>query len=134
MALITDIWHSFRSLPAWVQIWVGLILVPVNMLSVLFVAEPKGILIATLAVGGMMPNIVIMLAERGLSKMMALPHLVIWIPLVLILWLHLGNVTGGYLMYLWLLLIVDGVSLAFDIPDAWKWWKGDKAIAGAPGM
>ncbi len=131
MALIIDIWHSFRSLSAWVQIWVGLILVPVNMLSVLFVAEPKGILIAALAVGGMMPNIVIMLAERGLSKMMALPHLVIWIPLLLILWSHLGNVTGGYLMYLWLLLIVDGLSLAFDIPDAWKWWKGDRAVAGA---
>ncbi|WP_228408756.1 hypothetical protein [Profundibacter amoris] len=72
------------------QIWVALILVPVNMASLLFLNEPKGMLIAALAVGGMMPNIAIMLAERGLSKMMALPHLLIWIPLLLILWPHLG--------------------------------------------
>jgi len=114
-----------------VQIWVALILVPVNMLSLLFLNEPKGILIAALAVGGMMPNIAIMLAERGLSKMMALPHLLIWIPLLLILWSQLGAVTGGYQTFLWLLFAVDGLSLAFDIPDAWKWWKGDRAVAGA---
>jgi len=114
-----------------VQIWVALVLVPVNMASLPFLNEPKGILIAALAVGGMIPNIVIMLAERGLSKMMALPHLVIWIPLLLILWPHLGTVTGGYQIYLWLLFAVDGLSLAFDIPDAWKWWKGDRAVAGA---
>ena len=130
MNLVPDIWRSFRALPRWVQIWVALILVPINMASLWFVSEPKGILIATLAVGGLMPNIVIMVAERGLSKMMALPHLVIWMPLLILLWSHVGATSGGFHSYLWLLLAVDGLSLAFDIPDAWKWWKGDRAIAG----
>ena len=28
-----DVWISFRSLPVWVQFWVALILMPVNMAS-----------------------------------------------------------------------------------------------------
>ena len=128
MSLIKDIWRSFRALPLWVQIWVALILVPVNMAAIFFVAEPDGILIAALAIGGMMPNLFIMIKERGLSKAMALPHLLIWTPLVLIL-LTTEHVPGTYHDYLLLLLAVDLLSLAFDYPDAWKWWKGDRAIA-----
>ncbi len=131
MDLIQDIWRSFRALPLWVQVWVGLILVPVNMASILFVYQPAGLLIAALAIGGMTPNLFIMIKERGLSKAMALPHLLIWTPLVIILLTNLGSpwVQGGYQTYIWLLLAVDLVSLAFDYPDAWKWWKGDRAVA-----
>ncbi len=129
MNLVLDIWRSFRALPLWVQIWVALILVPVNMAAIFFVNEPGGLLIAALAIGGMMPNLVIMIAERGLSKAMALPHLLIWTPLVVIVIQNTGTATGGFQTYLWLLLATDLLSLAFDYPDAWKWWKGDRAIA-----
>jgi len=131
MALVQDIWRSFRALPLWVQIWVGLILVPINMASILYIFKPAGLLIAALAIGGMTPNLFIMIKERGLSKAMALPHLLIWTPLVVILLLNLDSpwVQGGYQTYIWLLLVVDLLSLAFDYPDAWKWWKGDRAIA-----
>ncbi len=132
MALVQDIWRSFRALPLWVQIWVGLILAPVNIASILFVYQPAGLLIAVLAIGGMTPNLFIMIKERGLSKAMALPHLLIWTPLVFILLTNLDSpwMQGGYQTYIWILLAVDLASLAFDYPDAWKWWKGDRAIAG----
>ncbi len=116
------------------QIWVALILVPVNVASLLFVTRPGGLLIAALAVGGMLPNIAIMFAERGLSKLMALPHVLIWTPLVIIIALTMSDCMGcerGYVNFLLLLLITDLVSLAFDFPDLWKWWKGDRAIAGS---
>lgn len=132
MALIKDIWRSFRALPLWVQIWVGLILVPVNLASVLYVFEPMGLLIAALAIGGMVPNLFIMIKERGLSLAMALPHLLIWTPLVILLIANLGHpeMSSPFQAFVWLLLIVDLVSLGFDYPDAWKWWKGDHAVAG----
>ena len=130
MNLIRDIWASFRRLPGWVRIWVALILVPVNMAALAFVAQPGGWLVAMLAIGGMMPNLVIMIHERGLSKAMALPHLVIWTPLVVIIGqMVLNQCPPGFRSYLWLLLAVDLVSLGFDFPDAWKWWKGDRAVA-----
>lgn len=132
MKIITDIWRSFRALPTWVQIWVALILVPVNMAAILFVFAPSGMLIAALAIGGMAPNLFLLIHERGFSKAMALPHLLIWTPLVIVVMMALGNHTGGYLTFLWVLLAVDLISLGFDFPDAWRWWKGERAVAGRP--
>jgi hypothetical protein len=130
--MIADIWRSFMRLPLWVQVWVAVILVPVNMAPLLFYQEPYAVWIAILSVGGMMPNLPIMLIDRGLSKRMALPHLVIWTPLVILLvWLLTGLVGADplYMNMLALLLVVDLVSLAFDYPDAFKWWRGDRDIA-----
>jgi len=129
--MILDIWRSYRALPVWVQIWVAGLLVPVNMLSIAFYGLPHAGLLAVLAIGAMALNGVIMLAERGFSKAMALPHVVIWVPMVLWgLWLQLsGQVSGSFAIYLWVLLAVDGVSLALDLRDAVLWWRGDRAVA-----
>ena len=124
-----DIWRSYRSLPLWVQIWVAGILVPVNMAALAFIYQPSGAWIALLAIGAMLPNIAIMLYERGLSKMMAWPHLLPWGALVLWLAFAMPQGSAAYGAYLWILLAVDALSLAFDIPDTLKWYKGDRAIA-----
>jgi hypothetical protein len=125
-----DIWRSYRSLPLWVQIWVAGILVPVNGAALFFLFEPSGIWVAALAIGAMLPNIALMFLERGLSKMMALPHLVPWGVLVLWLLLAMPEGSPAYTSYLWLLLVVDGLSLLFDGPEALKWLRGDRRIAG----
>ncbi|MDU8926130.1 hypothetical protein RXV86_01905 [Alisedimentitalea sp. MJ-SS2] len=129
MRLITEIWGSFRAMPFWVQVWVALILVPVNMASLLFLTQPGGLWVAFLANIAMILNLPILIAERGFSKRMALPHLPFWTVLVLWLLLARPEAQGGYATYLWLVLIVDVISLGFDYPDAWKWWQGDRAVA-----
>ncbi|MBL1434736.1 MAG: hypothetical protein COB08_000845 [Rhodobacteraceae bacterium] len=128
--MILDIWRSYRSLPIWVQIWVFGILVPVNSAAVFFIFQPFGVWVALLAIGAMLPNIAIMLYERGLSKMMALPHLLPWSLLVFWLLIAMPQGSATYIAYLWVLLVVDTISLAFDIPDALKWRKGDRRVAG----
>ena len=131
-AMVVEIWQSFRRLPAWVQIWVALILVPVNLMALCYVDEPQGAWVAALAVAGMAPNLVIMMRDHGFSRAMALSHLLFWIPLVILL---TGLLTGGaelagsYRQYLILLLVVDLVSLGFDCRDAWRWWNGDRGAA-----
>jgi hypothetical protein len=129
--LVSDIWRSYRALPGWVQIWVAGILVPVNSASIFFVGQPNGWLLASLAIGAMLPNLYFIIVERGFSKAMALSHLLIWVPLVvwLFVWLPAEAPAGGFGLYLWLLLGVDVISLAFDIPDGWRWWRGDRDIA-----
>lgn len=130
--MIAEIWRSFRRMPLWVQIWVAVILVPVNMAPVVFWQHPYAIWVAVLSVGGMIPNLVIMLGDRGLSKRMALPHLVLWTPLVILLIWLLGGLVGAddrYMTMLAVLLVVDVISLGFDYPDAVKWWRGDRDIA-----
>ncbi len=128
--IFLDIWRSYRSLPLWVQIWVFGILVPVNSAAIFFVFQPMGAWVALLAIGAMLPNIAIMVYERGLSKMMALPHLLPWSLLVLWLLFAMPQGSAAYGAFLWVLLVVNAISLGFDIPDAFKWLKGDRAVAG----
>ncbi len=124
------VWRSFRAMPLWVQLWVALVLGPVNFASVFFLDQPMGIWVALLAFGAVIPNIGILFYERGFSKMMAFPHLLPWSGLILWLLIAMPEGSAAYGTYLWILLVVNAISLGFDFPDALKWWRGDRAIAG----
>lgn len=127
--ILTDIWQSFRALPSWVQIWVAVWLVPVNMISVVFIDQSMGIWIAVLANIAMILNLPIMLIERGFSKLMALPHIVPWTALIILIIFWRPQGSDSYETYLWVLLFTNIVSLIFDYIDAWEWWKGNRAVA-----
>jgi len=108
------------------------ILVPVNLASLWFIPFFGGDWIAGLAIAGMAFNIPIMFKDRGMSKLMALPHLIFWIPLVLVAYWILtnkGGVPSHYVVYLRVLIAVSVVSLVFDIPDFIRWLRGDRAKA-----
>ncbi len=126
-SVLLDIWRSFRSLPLWVQVWVGLILVPVNMATVILITEPCCYLIPILAIGGMAPNAVLMFIERGFSKAMALSHILLWIPLLVLLAYEIktNSIFANYLM---VLFAVDFVSICFDLKDSRDWFKGDRGV------
>ena len=128
--LIADVFQSFFSLPRWVQLWMVLILMPVNIASLFFLSQPGGILIAFLANIGVLLNIPVVVRDRGFSKAMALPHLVPWTLVVLIILFTRPEGSAGYGTYLTILALVNIISLVFDYPDAYKWWKGDRAVAG----
>lgn len=125
MQRLIDIWKSFLAIPTWVKIWVVVILVPANMASLLFLDQPSGGLIAALAIGGMALNGPIMWVDRGLSKLMSLPHLLLWGPLMVVLWPQLGA------PYPTALFVINAISLAFDAVDFAKWLRGDRQVAAA---
>lgn len=130
MSLIHAIWGSYRRLPLWVQIWVAVILVPVNAVSLVWWPAPMGAWVAGMAVGAMLLNGALMPIERGFSKLMALPHVVIWTPLLgVVLWLLTQEITPGFRRYLLVLLIVDTISLVLDYADLRRWWSGDRSVA-----
>jgi hypothetical protein len=129
--MIRDILLSFRRLPLWVQLWMALWLFPVNMAPLMFLGEPGAIWLSVLSVGGMLPNLWILIRERGFSTALALPHVVAWMPLVGVICTLLArdDVSGPYRTALWVVLITDLVSLGFDLPDSWRWWRGARAVA-----
>lgn len=128
--ILVECWNSFRALPAWVQIWVVFLLMPINMASLFFIYEPMGMWIAFLANIAMMLNLPVMLRDRGFSKAMALPHLVPWTILVGLILFARPQATGLYDTYLWVLLAANIISLLFDYPDALSWLRGNRAVAG----
>lgn len=78
-------WHSFGSLPVWVQIWVGAILIPVNAAAFFLLEYRSAQLAAWAALFVVATNLPIMLTECGMSKLMSLPHLLAWGPLLVAL-------------------------------------------------
>ena len=129
MSLVRDVLGSAQRLPLAVQAWVFLVLMPVNLAALVVVGQPLGPLVAALAVGALAVNGVVMVLDRGFSLAMALPHVVLWVPLLGVIGYALlgrDDVGGAYAAYLVVLLVVDAVSLWFDVPDAKRWLDGQR--------
>ena len=128
-----DCGRSFRSLPAWVQVWVVGILIPVNAAPFLFPNSTVGRygMVASLLI--VLSNVPIMLIERGMSRLMSVPHLLVWGPLLLLLVRYLRSgaaVPGAERLLALFLITVDGVSLMFDLFDTWRWFNGSREVPG----
>lgn len=127
-------WHSFRSLPMWVQVWVGLVLIPANAASFFLLDYWSGHAAALAAAFVVVTNVPIMLRERGMSKLMAIPHLFAWGPLQVFLVLRLMDHSITPQMateeqaYAVVLIAVNGLSLVFDAVDSWRWLRGNRAV------
>lgn len=118
----------------WVQVWVGLVLIPVNAASFVLLDYRSGQMAALAAAFVVATNIPIMLRERGMSKLMAIPHLFAWGPLTVFLVSRLIDhsimpmIAPLEQAYAVVLIAVNGVSLVFDVVDSWRWIKGDRAV------
>ena len=133
MKRLLDAWASFRALPFWVQCWVGLCLVPVNLAPYAMLGTATGRAAALAMSAVILTNVPILLWERGMSRLLSIPHLVAWIPLcVWLIWRFSAGtpMSPGEAALAWALLIVNSVSLAFDLIDSTKWLRGDRAVAG----
>lgn len=125
-----DVWHSFRSLPIWVQWWLGIFLAPAQFASLFFLDEPMGSYIAFLAFAGFVPNIPILIKERGFTKLMAVPHIVPWAALACLIMFARPEATGAYSVFLWWIMIANTFSVLFDMVDTVEWIKGNREVAG----
>jgi hypothetical protein len=130
MNLLSDIWQSYLGLPTWVKIWVFLILVPVNIASIWFMGNPGSSLVVSFAIAGLLFNAIPIWFDRGFSSAMAIPHVIFWIPLTIILvnYLMISEVvlTDNYRYFLIILMVCNLISLSFDIPDLFKWLRARK--------
>lgn len=118
--LILDILASLKSQPVWVLIWVMAWLLPVNIASLFFMSEPLGLWVAVLASLGYLLNLPILMKYRGFTPVMAVPHVLAWVPLIILILVMRPEGTGLYGAFLITLVITNIISLAFDIPDTIK--------------
>jgi hypothetical protein len=130
MNFLSDIWRSYLSLPTWVKIWVFLILIPVNIVSIYFIGNPGSNLIVSLAIAGLLFNTVPMWFDRGFSSAMAIPHVIFWTPLTIIIIYYLMiseiSLVDNYRYFLSILMVCNLISLFFDFPDLYKWLSNRK--------
>lgn len=129
-----DCGRSFRALPTWVQVWVAGVLVPVNAAPFALFWTDTGQMGMVSSLLILASNVPIMLHARGMSRLMSVPHLLIWGPLCV--WiglrLHEGAAMGAVEHALELALFAaNGVSLLFDVADSWRWWRGERDVPGS---
>lgn len=139
MDRMNDIWRSLRSLPVWVQIWVVGILVPVNVLPFFLLETAVGQAGAVAALVVLVTNGPLLWIYRGMNKVLSIPHLLAWGPLEIYLLMLLAD--SGFraeagaleLGLAVLLLVINGISLVFDVIDSAKWMAGDRVTPGITG-
>ena len=117
------IYDSYNELPSWVKIWMNFILGPVNLATLAFLSQPGGALVATLAIGGMVLTVAIVIAAGSFTKLAAAGHVVAWTPLILMLIFARPEGTALYQTFLTVLLVINALSLAFDVNDLRLWLK-----------
>lgn len=130
-----DSMRSFFALPRWVQLWVGVVLVPVNVAPFFLLDTPVGRAAAIASVFVLLTNVPIMLHARGMSRLMSVPHLIAWIPLVPYLVARLVfkmPVINAEVLLASALVVVNGISLVFDMMDTMRWLCGRREIPGQP--
>ena len=115
---LVDIWASFLAMPLWVQVWVAAILFPANLASFFFLDEQFGIIVVLLCTAGWLTNIFILFYEKGFSNLVALPHVLPWAALIVLVCTMTPSLTDSFGIYLWLVTGINAISLAFDIPHA----------------
>ncbi len=126
-----QIWTSWRSLPVWVQVWVLAVLVPPNVAAVAFLDTPIGRWTAIAGLFVLVTNGTLLVGQARLSGLMGVPHLVVWIPLVIFVTGRLvaGQATGNELVLGVAVLVVNAISVAFDLNDTRKWVTGQRELA-----
>lgn len=132
MLILQNILISWRALPLWVQVWVGLILVPVNVAAFFMLDTVTGQYTAIAAVFVAITNSPLMIVYQGMNRALSLPHLVAWFPLVYLVALRMASETlaPGEWIYALLVLLVNGISLVFDVLDSWRWLRGERDTPG----
>ena len=133
---IIRIIKSCFALPKWVFIWVFFILVPANFSGIFLLQYETGFWVMLLGAGGILPNIVLLFINGGMSKVLAISHLIFWIPLHFVLFYLLLNrpdMNGFEQNYLLLILAINTISLAFDFYDTNEWRKGNRDVVGFEG-
>lgn len=133
---ILRILKSNFSLPLWVIAWMYFFLVPANLSGFFLLSYESGFWIALLGGGAILINIVIIFINGGFSKVLALSHLVLWIPLEFLLIFRLlvtPDLSAFEQNYILIVATINAVSIAFDFYDTKEWYEGNRDVAGFPG-
>jgi len=117
--------------PAWVGIWLNILLFGAFALplALIFWSQSRmaGIVtvVASLA-GGV--GVQWMFSQMGYVKLLGLPHIIVWVPLVFYLLRQIKrpDMPQWPVRIMWFILLTIGISLAFDITDVVRYVLGER--------
>ena len=133
---IARIFKSLFSMPVWVIVWMCFFLIPANLSGFFFLEFESGMWVATLGAGALFINTIILFMNGGFSKALAIPHLIFWGPLEIILlyrYFAVPDLSAAEQNFILIVAVINGVSLVFDVFDTRDWMQGKRDVEGFPG-
>jgi hypothetical protein len=127
--------QAIDLLPLWVRVWLYIFVFGAGVLPVvlLFWRQSRKAAMVTLAADGAAAIAVSWLfGQLGYVKLLGLPHIIFWTPLVWFLWREVkrGDMPSWPRRILWMVLAVFVVSLAFDYVDVVRYVLGERTALG----
>ncbi|MFT6090996.1 hypothetical protein [Sulfitobacter sp.] len=119
--------QSLASLPMWVKVWL-VALGATNLGILAFLNQPKGPLVAALVLTGIVLSKVFVNYGGGLTRLVGVGHIIGWVPLVALILFARPEGTSAYDIYLTILLVMNTISILFDINDFRLWLAGDRDV------
>jgi hypothetical protein len=124
--------EAIATQPMWVQIWLNVLFVGAYVLPLaLFIWAPSRRAGIVTVLGSVLAGAGIfwLYAQLGYVRLLGLPHILIWTPLVVFLWgqSKRPDMPRAPRLILYTVMAVIAVSLAFDYVDAARYILGDRA-------
>ncbi|MEP0944375.1 MAG: hypothetical protein ABJH63_07265 [Rhizobiaceae bacterium] len=121
-----------QKLPQWVQIWVDIIgfSLMVSTVALLIGSTTRKLglyvlftIVATVAI------MTVLHAQMGMVRLLGIVHVVLWTPMVIVLWRRLKSnpPTKIYAAAIILLMVISVLALIFDYYDVVRWMLGERA-------
>lgn len=123
----------------WVKIWLFFLNL-VLLGSLAFLYDPIGRAAALAYVAAVFILMSIVVAQRGLTRLCGLGHLIAWVPLMAYLFLRLGSEAAGpqltfssdprLFAYAVVFVSAIGLCLVMDVIDVLRWIRGERYVLG----
>jgi hypothetical protein len=129
---MAQIMKSMMGLPLWVQLWLP-VLFGTNLASLAFLDTEVGRMTAIAFTVVCLFNLPMMFVQRGLTRLLAIPHFA-WLPLLVYLYGQLLGAeplrAGSVRTYALVVFGCNTFSLLFDVIDTFKWFRGQREVLG----
>ena len=108
-------------------VWISLLLAANMVAPLVFVTTVEGQLVLAAAMAGAIIQMTIF-ASKGFVRLLGIGH-VFWLPLLPWLWSRLGGFppTDPFALWITAVIVLNGVSLAIDASDVWRYVAGERA-------
>ena len=121
-----------QKLPQWVQIWMDIIGFSLMISIVTLLVGKATRMLGLYVLGTIVATVIIMVfmhTQMGMVRLLGIVHVVLWTPMVFILWRRLSTDPPKriYAMAIILLMVISSAALLFDYYDVARWILGERA-------
>ncbi len=131
--------EAIAQQPAWVGIWLNVLLLGAFILPlVLLIWRQSRVAGIVTIVAGTVAGFATtwIFGQMGYVKLLGLPHVLLWTPLVIYLWRQQGraDMPTWPRRIIWVVMVTILVSLAFDYVDAARYLLGERTPMAGTGI